>query len=139
MNASVLSPQGDTRIFERMLVIYQHNHGKGDRRIFLQGLHCSTNGFKEVNIITVDTDVFCHSTWMLFSIKTRWVEFGAGRHRRWLPIHTYAHLLGERICMAVPFWFAFSDSLFVSRKRKKTTWNVWNSVSQGYPVLYQFI
>ena len=86
MNASVLSA---------------YNHEEGDTRMFLLVLHFA------LRIITDDTDVFYHSTWVLFSIKTRWVEFGAGKYRRRFPIHTHAHLLGGRIFMELTILICF--------------------------------
>lgn len=59
-----------------------------------------------------------------------WIEFGAGKHQRWLPIHDYARLLGREKCTALPFWFVVTGCDTVSSfggRGKKTAWKIWTS------------
>ena len=92
------------------------NHEEADTGIVLHVLDCIRNGFKEIKIITVDTDVVVIALGL-------WIEFGVGKHRRWLPIHTYASLLGESKCTALLFWYAFigcdTVSSFCGRGKKR--------------------
>ena len=43
-----------------------------------------------------------------FGIEDLWIEFGTGKHRRCLSIHEYAANLGDDVCAALPFWYAFA-------------------------------
>ena len=57
-----------------------------------------------------DTDVavISISLYVFFDlgIDKLWTEYGSGKHQRWVPIHTYASVLGEEECRALPFWYA---------------------------------
>ena len=95
------------------------NHEEADTRIFLHVLDCIRNGFKEIKIITVNTDVVVIALVCFFLLKPEKlrIEFGVGKHRRWLPIHTYASLLDESKCTALLFWYAFTGCDMVSSFR----------------------
>ena len=32
------------------------------------------------------------------NVTELWMEFDKGKDRRWVPVHSYAELLGERVC-----------------------------------------
>ena len=49
-------------------------------------------------IVANDTDVFFD-----LSIDELWIEYGSGKHQCRLLIHTYASVLGEEVCRALPF------------------------------------
>ena len=60
-------------------------------------------------------------------LQELWVEFGNGKDKRWIPIHTYEEILGER-CMALPFFHAFTGSDTTSQfadRGKKSAWKTW--------------
>ena len=60
------------------------NHQEADTRMYLHVLDCIRNGFKEIKIITVDTDVVVIALGCFFLLKPEklWIEFGVGKHRR---------------------------------------------------------
>ena len=101
---------------------------EADDRIYLHANELSNLGFKKVTIVTVDTDVVViglYAFWHLHFDEI-WIEFGTGKDKRLLPIHSYAESLGEEVCMALPFWYAFSGCDAVSQflgRGKKTEWS----------------
>jgi hypothetical protein len=108
------------------------NHEEADTRVFIHVNDASRNGMDRVKVVTVDTDVVVIAlcVFPLLALSELWIEIGTGQHRRWLPIHKYAALLGEETCSAIPFWFSVTGcdtvSMFAGRG-KKTCWNVWKS------------
>ena len=73
-------------------------------------------GFKRQIIVTVDTDlvvIILYTYWDL-NVTELWIEFGAEKDRRWLPVHSH-ELLGKRVCRAVIFWFAWTGCDTVSQ------------------------
>ena len=61
-------------------------------------------------IKTVDTDfvVTAIAHFLDQEIDELWVEFGAGKKKRWLLFHVYAQHLGKQKCLALLFWCAFT-------------------------------
>ena len=105
------------------------NHEEADTRVLLHVCDASARGYKKIAITTVDT--CCHNCFVslfLVDIDELWIEFGVGKHRKYLPIHEYANALKEEICRALPFWFTLTgcDSVSMFAGRGKTTaWKVW--------------
>ena len=88
-------------------------------------------GYNRITIITCDTDVVVialYAFWFL-NIVELWVEFSSGKDKRWIPLHLYDKALGEELCTALPFWFAFTGcdrvSQFASRG-KRIFWSRWS-------------
>ena len=106
------------------------NKEEADDRMFLHAMDMSSQGYKKLCIVSSDSDVVVialYAYWYL-DLDELWVEFGVGTERKWLPIHTYASILGEPICHALPFWYAFTGCDTVSQFAscaKKTAWNTW--------------
>jgi hypothetical protein len=92
------------------------NHEEADSRLFLHCKDLASHGHKEIVICTVDTDVVIIETSMFhkLNIQQFWIEFGVGKSKHWLTIHTYAINLGEEICSGLLFWFAFTGCDTVS-------------------------
>ncbi len=87
---------------------------------------------QEISIRTVDTDVvvIAVSLFHELNVDKLWIEFGSGRNKRWLPIHSYATKLGENVCRGLRFWYAFTGFDTVSSfcgRGKKISWDVWKS------------
>ena len=61
-------------------------------------------------ILVNDTDVVVISLYAFFDlgIDQIWFEYGFGKHRRWVAIHTYVSVLGEEVCRALPFWYVLT-------------------------------
>ena len=106
------------------------NHEKADTRILPYTQDDVRSGFKKVMIAANDTDVVI-SLYALFDLgrDELWIEYGSDKQQRWLPIHTYASVLGEEVCLVLPFWYAFTScdtaSLFPGMG-KKAAWETWN-------------
>ena len=91
-------------------------------------------------IVVNDTDVVVISLHAFFDlgIDKLWIEYGSGKHQRWLPIHTYAQVLVEEVCYALAFWYALTscDSvLSFAGRRKRAVWDIGNLFSRDYIVL----
>ena len=56
-------------------------------------------------IVVNDADVVVISLHAFFDlgINELWIEYGSGKHQRWLPIHTYAQVLVEEVCYTLRF------------------------------------
>eukprot|EP00112_Aurelia_sp_Birch-Aquarium-sp1_P011752 Seg2473.2 transcript_id=Seg2473.2/GoldUCD/mRNA.D3Y31 product="hypothetical protein" protein_id=Seg2473.2/GoldUCD/D3Y31 len=100
------------------------NQEEADTRIFLHAKHAAVNGHGLLSIRTVDTDVVVIAMHLFrkLNIEELWIEFGTGRHKRWLPVHEYVASLGDDVCAALPFWSAFTGcdtvSSFAGRGKK---------------------
>ena len=98
--------------------------------MFLHKLEMSRLGLKKLLIVAVDTGVILIQSYAFWDLdlEDRWIRFGRGKERKWLPVHAYAKASGEEICRAVLFWYAFTGFDTVSQllgKGKKTAWNTW--------------
>ena len=100
------------------------NQEEADTRIFLHVKNISSQGYSKVTVITVDTDVIVIALGLFYDLELSelWIEFGAGKDKKWMPIHRYANKLGEEKCRALFFWFAFTGcdtvSQFAGRAKK---------------------
>lgn len=108
------------------------NHEEADTRIFLHVKNAAETNHQEISIRTVDTDVVVIAVSMFreLNIEKLWIEFGTGRKKRWLPIHSYAAKLGENVCRGLRFWYAFTGCDTVSSfcgRGKRISWDVWKS------------
>ena len=108
------------------------NQEEADTRIFLHAKHAAVDGHGLISIRTVDTDVVVIAIHVFrkLNIEELWVEFGTARNKRWLPIHEYVASLGDDVCAALPFWYAFTGCDTVSSfggRGKKLCWDVWKS------------
>lgn len=105
---------------------------EADTRILLHVAHCVKNGFKNILIRTVDTDVVVLSIAYFYLIKPRKmsIAFGTGKNFKHISINNIALRLGENVSRALPIFHAFTGcdttSCF-SGKGKKTAWETWSS------------
>ena len=81
---------------------------------------------------TVDTDVVVIAQYVYrdLNVTELWIEFGTGKDHQWLPVHSCAQLLGERVCRAVIFWYALTGCDTVSQflgRGKPTAWKAWKA------------
>ena len=108
------------------------NQDEADTRMFLHAKHAADNGHELISIRTVDTDVVVIAMHLFrkLSVEELWIEFGTGKYKRWLPIHDYVASLGDDVCAALPFLYAFTCCNTVSSfgfRGKKMCWDVWKS------------
>lgn len=107
-------------------------HEEADTRLLLHAKHASKAGHKSIIIKTLDSDVVVlalHAFPKLL-LSHLWVEYGVGKHKRFLPIHQYAEKLGTEICDGILFWHAFTGCDTVSAfagRGKKTAWEAWRT------------
>ena len=91
---------------------------------FLHVIDCIRNWFNEIKVITSDTDVVVIALGCFYLRPEKlWIKFGVGKHRRWLPIHTYVNILGESKCAGYYFGTLSLDATrflhFVEEGRKR--------------------
>ena len=82
------------------------NHEEADTRIFVHVNDAASKGLQKIVVRTVDTHVVVIALGLFFEldITELWIEFGSGRKKRWLPIHSYAQCLGSEKC-STPCYF----------------------------------
>ena len=92
------------------------NQEEADTRLFLHAKHVADDGHMFISIRTVDTDVVMIAMYVFkkLNVEELWIEFWAGKHKRWLPVHDYVANLGDDMCAALPFWYAFTGCDTVS-------------------------
>ena len=99
--------------------------------------------FGKVMIVANGTDVVVISlnTFIDLGIDEFWIEYGSGKHRLWLRIHTYVSVLGEEMCQALQFWYGLtgrdSVSAFAGRG-KKTAWETWNCFPEARSCFFRY-
>ncbi|CAC5391196.1 unnamed protein product [Mytilus coruscus] len=90
------------------------------------------DGFKKINIKTVDTDVIVIAISVFKNTEADeiWIAFATGKHFRYIPIHDIAQSLGPLQSRIIPTFHAFTGcdtlSSFAGRG-KKTAWDTWNA------------
>ena len=109
---------------------------EADTRIFIH-VKDLLDEYKKIKVVTVDSDVVVISLSVFFTLKREkqlqelWIEFGVGKDKNWIPIHRYAEVLGQNVCMALPFFHAFTGSDTTSQfagRAKKTRWKTWQTL-----------
>ena len=74
-------------------------------------------------IVVNDTDVVVISLHAFFDlgIDELRIEYGSGKHQRWLPIHIYAQVLVEEVCYTLRFGMLLPvvTQFVICRKEKK--------------------
>ena len=101
-----------------------------DDRISLHDMDQFQLGFSRLMIVTVDTGemvIACFAYWSL-SVTELWIEFGKGKDRRWLPIHSCPEKASKSVRIAAIFWYVLtgcdSISQFLERD-KSSAWKAW--------------
>ena len=126
-NEQVLASSGNLSISD----IAPCTHEEADNRIMLHVKHAVANSHTKVTIKTVDSDVVVIAlSWYrhISNIKELWIEFGTGKHRRYIPIHKLSEHLTPPIAEALPFFHAFTGCDTVSTFAgigKRSAWNAW--------------
>ena len=106
------------------------NHEEADSRIFVHVRDAARKGCKRLLIRTVDTDVvvLAIANFVKLEIDELWVEYGLGKHLRYIPAHIIALNLGVQKSQALPGFHSFTGCDTVScfaGKGKKSAWDVW--------------
>ena len=106
------------------------NHKEADTHVFLHATNMAENGHQREVICTVDTEVLvlAISTFNKLSsfVEELWLDFGAGKNRKFYPVHDIYEELKESNAMELPFFHAFSGwdhVCFLSHVTKSNAWN----------------
>ena len=106
----------------------------------------SDNAIEELSVLkTVDTDVVTLAI-SLFNemgdgLDELWIDFGVGRNRRFYPVHSLYHQLGQDKAKALRFFHSFTgcDQVSFMAHVTKTSalklWEVFPDVTQHFIVL----
>ena len=116
------------------------NHEEADTCVLLHAHDMTMKGYSKLSIRTVDTDVLVLAITTFSKLKRYveefWVDFGAGKNRRFFPIHNIFYDIGEEKAQALPFFHAFTgcDQVsFLSHVTKISAWKVWQSFDEITP------
>ena len=75
------------------------NHEEADTRVFLHVNDMSLQGHTKITVRTVDIDVLVIAVSVFARLKDQleelWIDFGTGKHRQFIPIHSIFINLGE--------------------------------------------
>ena len=92
-------------------------------------------------IRTVETDVLVLAVSVYEHLQKEmeelWVDFGAGKNRKFFPIHKTLEQIGECKARGLPFFHAFTgcDQVsFLSHVTKSAAWKVWNLFADVTPI-----
>ena len=115
------------------------NHEEADSRMLLHVKHASMSQHANIMISTVDSDVLIIAlqAFHQLNVLQLWMEFGVGKHKRYIPCHEYAASLGPDKCSALAFWHAFSGCDTVSSfsgRGKKTVMDAWTRFEAVTPI-----
>ena len=106
------------------------NDEEADTRVFLHATNMAEIGHQRVVIRFVDTDV------LQSSVEELWLDFGAGKDRKFYPVHCIYEELGKPKAIGLPFIHAFTgcDQVsFISHATKSNAWKVWKSYNELTP------
>ena len=101
-----------------------------DDRISLHDMDQFQLGFTRLMTVLVDTGemvIACFAYWSL-SVTELWIEFGKGKDRRWLPIHSCPEKASKSVRIAAIFWYVLTGCDSVSQfleRDKSSAWKAW--------------
>lgn len=101
-----------------------------DDRISLHDMDQFQLGFSRLMTVLVDTGemvIACFAYWSL-SVTELWIEFGKGKDRRWLPIHSCPEKASKSVRIAAIFWYVLTGCDSVSQfleRDKSSAWKTW--------------
>ena len=88
------------------------NHEEADTRVFLHVKDMAQQGHTKMVIRTVDTDVLVLAVSLYEQLQEEmeelWVDFGAGKNRKFFPIHETLEHIGKCKPRGFPFFHAFT-------------------------------
>ena len=114
-----------------------------DDRISLHDMDQFQLGFTRLMTVLVDTGemvIACFAYWSL-SVTELWIEFGKGKDRLWLPIHSCAEKASKRVRRAAIFWYVLTgcDSVLQFLERDKSSaWKTWKAFPEVTETLLSY-
>uniref|UniRef100_H3B0T7 Uncharacterized protein n=1 Tax=Latimeria chalumnae TaxID=7897 RepID=H3B0T7_LATCH len=99
------------------------HHDEVDSQMLLHAKHAASEGHRKTLIRTVNSDVVIIAvvTFQRMNVAKLWTAFGVGKNK----CHIQYQTLGPEVCLALPFWHAFTGCDTVSSfagHGKKTAW-----------------
>ena len=117
------------------------NHEEADTRVFLHVKDMTKQGHRKMVIRTVEADVLVLAVSVYEQLQEEmeelWLDFGAGKNRKFFPIHETLEHIGECKARGLPFFHAFTgcDQVsFLSHVTKSAAWKVWNLFDGVTPI-----
>ena len=114
-----------------------------DDRISLHDMDQFQLGFSRLMTVLVDTGemvIACFAYWSL-SVTELWIEFGKGKDRRWLPIHSCPEKASKRVRIAAIFWYVLTGCDSVSQfleRDKSSAWKTWKAFPEVTETLLSY-
>ena len=114
-----------------------------DDRISLHDMDQFQLGFSRLMTLLVDTGemvIACFAYWSL-SVTELWIEFGKGKDRRWLPIHSCPEKASKRVRIAAIFWYVLTGCDSVSQfleRDKSSAWKTWKAFPEVTETLLSY-
>ena len=105
-------------------------------------LHCQhafNQEARKLMCVATDTDVvvIAIASATRFIDCEAWIEFGHGKHKRYIPLHSITASLGQDKSLALPFFHAFSGCDTISSVKgigEKNAWDTWQVFPDATPV-----
>ena len=117
------------------------NHEEADTRVFLHINDMSLQGHSKIIIRTMDTDVLVLAVSVFARLKDQleelWVDFGVGKHRKYVHVHVIFNHLGESRARGLSFFHVFTgcDQVpFLSHNTKGSACKVWDLFDDITPI-----
>ena len=84
-------------------------HEEADTRLLLHAADAARRGYTKVMVRTVDTEVvvIAVAKFQYLSLSELWIEFGVGKHLKYLPAHDISCSTGEEKSQALLALHAF--------------------------------
>ena len=78
-------------------------HEEADTRLLLHAADAARRGYTKVMVRTVDMDVvvIAVAKFQYISLSELWIEFGVGKHLKYLPAHDISRSIGEGTSQAL--------------------------------------
>ena len=115
------------------------NHEEADTRMLLHCQHAFNQEARKLMCVATDTDVvvIAIASATRFIDCEAWIEFGHGKHKRYIPLHSITASLGQDKSLALPFFHAFSGCDTISSFKgigEKKAWDTWQVFPDATPV-----
>ena len=113
-------------------------------RLLLHAADAARRGYTEVMVRTVDTDVvvIAVAKFQCISLSELWIEFGVGKHLKYLPAHEISRSIGEEKSQALLAFHAFTgcdQTSSFAHHGKKTAWEAWISAFDDVTAAFRFL
>ena len=108
---------------------------EADTRLLLHAADAARRGYTKVMVRTVDTDVvvIAVAKFQYLSLSELWIEFGVGKHLKYLPAHDISCSIGEEKSQALLAFHAFTgcdQTSSFAHYGKKTAWEAWGAFNE---------